>query len=131
MCPHLLLVWCFVAMGGPFALCRHLHYLFHVFKISLDHARTSFYRSANAIFGKVGRVANDYGNATLAGLPDNQLSRLQSVLNAAARLVFSTRKHEPVSPMLRDLHSCRSGSSSSQRCSHTVVCIRWSAIPPR
>jgi len=58
MCPHLLLVWCFVAMGGPFALCRHLHYLFHVFKISLDHARTSFYRSANAIFGKVGRVAN-------------------------------------------------------------------------
>jgi len=46
----------------------------------------------------------DYGNATLAGLPDNQLSRLQSVLNAAARLVFSTRKHEPVSPLLRDLH---------------------------
>jgi len=26
----------------------------------------------------------DYGNATLAGLPDNQLSRLQSVLNAVA-----------------------------------------------
>ena len=25
-------------------------------------------------------------------------------LNAAARLVFSTRKHEPVSPLLRDLH---------------------------
>ena len=44
----------------------------------------------------------DYGNATLAGLPDNQLSRLQSVLNAAARLVFSSRKHEAVSPLLRD-----------------------------
>ena len=26
------------------------------------------------------------------------------MLNAAARLVFSTRKHEPVSPLLRDLH---------------------------
>ena len=46
----------------------------------------------------------DYSNATLAGLPDNQLSRLQSVLNAAARLVFSTRKHEAVSPLLCDLH---------------------------
>ena len=46
----------------------------------------------------------DCGNATLAGLPNNQLSRLQSVLNAAARLVFSTRKHEAVSPLLRDLH---------------------------
>lgn len=49
----------------------------------------------------------DYGNATLAGLPDNQLSRLQSVLNAAARLVSSTRKHEAVSPLLRDLHWLR------------------------
>ena len=48
-----------------------------------------------------------YGNATLTGLPDNQLSRLQSVLNAAARLVCSTRKHEAVSPLLRDLHWLR------------------------
>ena len=31
----------------------------------------------------------DYGNATLAGLPDNQLDRLQSVMNAASRLVWS------------------------------------------
>jgi len=29
----------------------------------------------------------DYGNATLADLPGNQLDRLQSVMNAAARLV--------------------------------------------
>ena len=49
----------------------------------------------------------DYGNATLAGLPVNQLSRLQSVLNAAARLVFSARKYEVVSPLLRDLHWLR------------------------
>ena len=27
------------------------------FKCSLDHAKRSFYRSANAIFGKVGRIA--------------------------------------------------------------------------
>jgi len=29
------------------------------FKCSLDHAKRSFYRSANAIFGKVGRIATE------------------------------------------------------------------------
>jgi len=46
----------------------------------------------------------DYDNATLSGLPSNQLDRLQSVLNAAARLVFSARKYEHATPLLRDLH---------------------------
>ena len=46
----------------------------------------------------------DYGSATLAGLPNNQLDRLQSVLNAAARLLFSARKYEHVTQFLRDLH---------------------------
>jgi len=34
----------------------------------------------------------DYGNATLAGLPARQLCQLQSVLHAAARIVFRARK---------------------------------------
>jgi len=38
-------------------------------------------------------------------LPNNQLSRLQSAINTAAQLVFSTTKHESVSPLLRD--SCQ------------------------
>ena len=46
----------------------------------------------------------DYGNATLAGLPGNQLDRLQSVMNTAARLVCSARKYEHITPLLRDLH---------------------------
>ena len=29
------------------------------FKCSLDHAKKSFYRSANGIFGKVGRIASE------------------------------------------------------------------------
>ena len=29
------------------------------FKISLDHAKRSFFRAANAIFGKVGRIASE------------------------------------------------------------------------
>jgi len=48
----------------------------------------------------------DYGNATLAGLPGNQLERLQlqSVMNAAAQLVCSARKYEHITPLLHDLH---------------------------
>jgi len=34
----------------------------------------------------------DYGNATLAGVASDQLDRLQSTMNAAARLVCSARK---------------------------------------
>jgi len=49
----------------------------------------------------------DYGSATLAGLPDRQLNRLQSVLNAAARLIFSARKYDHVTPLLTDLHWLR------------------------
>jgi len=40
----------------------------------------------------------DYGNATLAGLTDQSLVRLQSVLNAAARLIFKSRKIDHVTP---------------------------------
>jgi len=49
----------------------------------------------------------DYGNATLYGLPGNQIDRLQLVMNAAARLVRSGRKYEHVTPLLRDLHWLR------------------------
>ena len=49
----------------------------------------------------------DYGNASLAGLPNTLLNRLQSVLNAAARLIYSARKHDHISPLLNDLHWLR------------------------
>lgn len=49
----------------------------------------------------------DYGNATLAGLPGAQLDRLQSVLNAAARLVYSSRKYDHITPILSELHWLR------------------------
>jgi len=59
-------------------------------------------------------VRLDYGSATLAGLPDLLLGKLQSVLNAAAcRLVFSGRKYDHVTPLLCDLHGCLFRSSSS------------------
>jgi len=49
----------------------------------------------------------DYGCATLAGLPDILLNRLQSVLNAAARLINSVRKFDRVTSLLQDLHWLR------------------------
>ena len=51
----------------------------------------------------------DYGNATLAGLPGYLIDRLQSVLNAATRLVNPVGKFEHVTPLLRDLHWLRVG----------------------
>ena len=32
---------------------------FRYFKCSLDHVKRSFYRTANAFFGKIGRIASD------------------------------------------------------------------------
>ena len=49
----------------------------------------------------------DYGCATLTGLPNQLLDRLQSVLNAAARLIYSARKFDHITPLLRDLHWLR------------------------
>ena len=43
----------------------------------------------------------DYCCTVLAGLPETLLHRLQSVLNAAARLVFSASKHMHASTLLR------------------------------
>jgi len=45
----------------------------------------------------------DYCNSVLAGVSDTLLRRLQSVLNAAARLVFSARSEHTTS-LLRELH---------------------------
>ena len=64
----------------------------------------------------------DY-NATLAGLPRQLLDRLQSVMNAAARLVFSARKYDHITPLLRDLH-CMVAHSTTDR-----VPSRSSRIP--
>ena len=49
----------------------------------------------------------DYGSAVLAGLPSYLLNRLQSVLNAVARLVCRARKYDHITHLLRDLHWLR------------------------
>ena len=46
----------------------------------------------------------DYGNAILSGSPAYPLSRLQSVLNGAARLIYRSARCEHTTPLLIDLH---------------------------
>jgi len=46
----------------------------------------------------------NYGNVALAGLPARELSRLQSVKNADARLIFLANEYNHVSSILRDIH---------------------------
>jgi len=46
----------------------------------------------------------DYCNALLYGVSDKLMRRLQSVQNAAARLVTRVRRCEHITPILRQLH---------------------------
>ena len=46
----------------------------------------------------------DFCNSLLIGLPKCRLKRLQSVQNAAARLVSGSRKYDHISPVLHQLH---------------------------
>jgi len=49
----------------------------------------------------------DYCNVVLEGLPQRELDRVQSVVNAAARLSADARKYDHVTPLLMDLHWLR------------------------
>ena len=46
----------------------------------------------------------DYCNALFSGITDCLFRRLQSVQNAAARLVTGTRRRDHITPVLRQLH---------------------------
>ena len=46
----------------------------------------------------------DYCNSLLYGIADGQLQRLQSLQNAAARLVSGSRRSEHITPILKSLH---------------------------
>ena len=58
----------------------------------------------------------------IACLPARQLDRLQSVQNAAARLVFGSRKYDHVTPLLHDLHWLRVPERITLR--HAVLVYR-------
>jgi len=72
----------------------------------------------------------DYGNATLAGLPAQQYRRLQSVLNAATRLIYRRRRFDHVTPLLRDLHWLKVPERVDYKLAVTVYRCLHSMAPP-
>ena len=71
----------------------------------------------------------DYGSSTLAGLPRQLLDRLQSVMNAAARLVFSARKYDHITPLLSDLHWLRTPHRIEYRSSVLAYRCQYGLAP--
>ena len=75
----------------------------------------------------------DYCNAVLAGLPAIQLSRLQSILHDAARLIYSARRCDHVTSLLAaPLAVCfcsRTRAVLSTTVSNYVVCTSRCCIP--
>ena len=72
----------------------------------------------------------DYGCAVLAGLPNEQLNRLQTVLNAAVRLIFSARKFDHVTPLLQELHWLRVPERVTFRLATLAYRCQHSTAPP-
>ena len=71
--------------------------------MSADHSRDALLTIIRALV--VSKV--DYCITVLVGVADHLLTRLQAVLNAAARLIFSSRKYDHITPLLRELHWLR------------------------
>ena len=62
----------------------------------------------------------DYGNSTLVGLPAYRFEQLQSIFNAAAKIINNKRKHDNVTP-LHDLHWLRIRQRINYKFSSLVV----------
>jgi len=75
---------------------------------------------------------NNNNNATLTGgLSGRWLTaRLQSVLHAAARLIYSKRKYEHITPLLRELHWLSVPERIQFKLAVLVFCCLHGTAPP-
>ena len=56
----------------------------------------------------------DYGNTTLVGIPAYSMRRLQSALNAAARLIFHLRRSDHITDARQFTLAACAGANSIQ-----------------
>ena len=66
----------------------------------------------------------DYCNSLLISLPKTQLSRLQMVMNIAARLIFKQPRDSSVTELLRKLHWLK----IEDRIHFKVLCLTWQSL---
>ena len=72
----------------------------------------------------------DYCNSVLASISGRLVDSLQSILNAAVRLVFSVKKSEPILPQLREIHWLRVPERIQFRlCVVLYRCLQGTAPP--
>jgi hypothetical protein len=66
----------------------------------------------------------DYGNSVLVGIPAYLACRLQSVLNAAARLIYNLRRSDHITDALISLHWLR----ASERIKYKVAVLTYKVL---
>jgi len=71
----------------------------------------------------------DHGNATLAGIPLYLLKRLQSVMNSAAWLVFSSWRYKHITPLLHQLHWLKAVERTDYKLA-LLVYKCWQGVAP-
>ncbi len=82
-------------------VCRKA--FFHLRRIALVRPYLSDSAAARLVTAFVSSRL-DYCNSVLAGLPADQINRLQRIQNCAARLVLKKNKREHITPLLFQLH---------------------------
>ena len=66
----------------------------------------------------------DYCNSLFLNLPNNQLDKLQSILNSAARAITSSSKYSRITPILKSLHWLK----INERIHYKILSLTYSAI---
>ena len=77
---------------------RHLSLNLVLYQLRVAHTATHTRLADHPVH------ALDYCNSLFCGIADNLFRRLQSVQNAAARLITGTKRSDHITPVLRELH---------------------------
>jgi len=115
--------------SGHLSGLRHLHEITRledcVELLCCSPTDAAVSQAGDALSGRVaGFVTTLFRSATLVSLPAYQIDRLQSVLNAAARLVYSSRRYDHVTPLLHELHWLR----MSQRINYKLAVLVYRCL---